>query len=87
MSQHRKFLCKIADVRLCGGGVRYLLDDIRRLSSTPEGYRNQLVTNLWRHTSLYNPRASLSIPIVSAMAYFPGPSSTLYKSKWGNIWI
>ncbi len=52
-------------------GQKYLLDDIRRLAATPNASRAQLLTNLWRHLSLYNPRASLSIPIIKAMQFVP----------------
>ena len=53
-------------------GQKYLLDDIRRLAATPNASRTQLLTNLWRHLPLYNPRASLSIPIIKAMPFFSG---------------
>lgn len=52
-------------------GQKYLLDDIRRLAATPNASRAQVLTNLWRHLSLYNPRASLSIPIIKAMLFVP----------------
>jgi hypothetical protein len=69
-------------------GQKYLLDDIRRLAATPNASRAQLLTNLWRHLPLYNPRASLAIPIIKALALFPDQSQcytpiTSGTAGWG----
>jgi hypothetical protein len=40
----------------------------QRQASTPNATRAQVLTNLWWHLSIYNPRASLAVPVTKALA-------------------
>ena len=46
-------------------------DDIRRLSSWPNSTRAAFVRTLWHILRLYNPRASLSLPMSKAVWRHP----------------
>eukprot|EP00937_MAST-01D_sp_MAST-1D-sp2_P005819 g5819.t1 len=62
-------------------------DDIRRLSSWPNASRAQFVRTLWVTLRLYNPRATLSVPLSKAAGgdwpAFAQPQGQCWSGRWG----
>ena len=63
-------------------------DDIRRLASWPNRTRSAFVRTLWHTLRLYNPRATLSIPLSKAAGgnwpAFSQPQPQCWSGAWGG---
>ena len=63
-------------------------DDIRRLSSWPNSTRAAFVRTLWHTLRLYNPRASLSLPMSKSAGgnwpAFTQPQGQCWSGRWGG---
>lgn len=63
-------------------------DDIRRLSSWPNASRAAFVRTLWHTLRLYNPRATLSVPLSKAAGgnwpAFAQPQGQCWSGRWGS---